>query len=251
MNHSLREHDQSYVARLENAEFQFPNQKSATLTGINLEVKSGEILAIVGPSGCGKSTLLRLLANLLPLTSGSRNVVADSSELAMVFQEARLLPWRTVLENMQLPFELAGKAVDQKRISELLELTGIQTDDYQKYPRMLSGGMKMRVSVARALTLKPKLLLLDEPFAAVDDLLREQLNEELLKLQRQLGFSAVLVTHHIGEAVFLSRRLLVMSSLPGKIIHEFSIDWPQQRNAELRASSEFAKLCGDVKKQLR
>lgn len=246
------------VVRLSKAAVRFPGQNLPTLQGLNLEVNPGEILAIVGPSGCGKSTLLRVLANLLPLTSGKRivpdEVISETSSqenLAMVFQDARLLPWRTVLGNMQLPFELTGKTVDQKRIIELLELTGLQKNDFHKYPRMLSGGMKMRVAIARSLVLNPKLLLLDEPFAAVDDLLREQLNFDLLKLQKQFGFSAVLVTHHIGEAVFLSSRLLMMSAEPGKITEEISIPWKENRTADLRTSPEFAKLCGEVKKRLR
>jgi len=248
----------SAVVQLIKAAVQFPGQNSPTLQGINLDVKPDEILAIVGPSGCGKSTLLRVLANLLPLTSGKRlapdeatSVTSSQKDLAMVFQDARLLPWRTVLGNMQLPFELTGKTVDEKGIIELLELTGLQKSDFHKYPRMLSGGMKMRVAIARSLVLNPKLLLLDEPFAAVDDLLREQLNFDLLRLQKQFNFSAVLVTHHIGEAVFLSNRLMIMSAEPGQIIEEIPIPWKENRTTELRTSPEFAKLCGEVKKRLQ
>ena len=248
----------SAVVQLIEAAVQFPGQASPTLQGINLEVKPNEILAIVGPSGCGKSTLLRVLANLLPLTSGKRMapdeakaVTCSQEELAMVFQDARLLPWRTVLGNMRVPFELTGKKVEQEWIIELLELTGLQKNDFHKYPRMLSGGMKMRVAIARSLALNPKLLLLDEPFAAVDDLLREQLNFDLLKLQKQFNFSAVLVTHHIGEAVFLSNRLMIMSAEPGQIIEEIPIPWKENRTANLRTSPEFAKLCGDVKQRLQ
>ncbi len=246
------------VLRLIEAVVRFPGQTSPTLQGLNLDIRQGEILAIVGPSGCGKSTLLRILANLLPLTGGTRIVSENASvshskqeDLAMVFQDARLLPWRTVSGNMQLPFELTGKPVNQQRISELLELTGLQKSDFSKYPRMLSGGMKMRVALARALVLNPKLLLLDEPFAAVDDLLREQLNSDLLKLQKQFNFSTVLVTHHIGEAVFLSNRLLIMSAEPGQIIEEISVPWKEKRTTELRISPEFTKLCGKVKKRLQ
>jgi len=244
----------SPIVRLLQAGIQFPGQRTHTLQEITLDVNPGEILAIVGPSGCGKSTLLRMLADLLPLSCGRRTVSSQSDStdsLAMVFQDARLLPWRTVLGNMQLPFELIGQKVDQQQIGRLLELTGLQKDDFNKFPRMLSGGMKMRVSVARSLVLNPKLLLLDEPFAAVDDLLREQLNCDLLKLQRQFGFSVVLVTHHIGEAVFLSDRLLVMSSLPGQILEEIPTPWPRQRGPSLRTSLEFATHCGQVKKRLQ
>lgn len=254
MSESPGSSQHSALVRLVDATTQFPGQNSPTLQEINLEVEPGENLAVVGPSGCGKSTLLRVLANLLQPTSGKRIApdeklctTSGQKELAMVFQDARLLPWRTVWGNMQLPYELMGETVNRKRLKELLELTGLQKKDFHKYPRMLSGGMKMRVALARSLALNPKLLLLDEPFAAVDDLLREQLNLELLKLQKQFGFSSVLVTHHIGEALFLSHRLLIMSANPGKLIEEIPVPWPENRTSELRTSPEFAKLCGKVK----
>ena len=246
------------LVRLIDATVQFPGQGMPTLQKINLEVKPGENIAVVGPSGCGKSTLLRVLAGLLQPSDGKRIAIDEKTctssgqkELAMVFQDARLLPWRTVWGNMQLPYELTGEAVDKKRLKELLELTGLHKKDFHKYPRMLSGGMKMRVAVARSLVLNPNLLLLDEPFAAVDDLLREQLNLELLKLQKQFGFSTVLVTHHIGEALFLSHRLFIMSASPGQITGEIPIPWPENRTGDLRVSPEFAQLCGKVKHLLR
>lgn len=235
----------------------FPGAERATLESIDLTIAAGELVSIVGPSGCGKSTLLRVLAGLLPITTGTRDLGADAASLAapgqiaMVFQEPRLLPWRTVWENMRLPFELVGQAADEAKMRELLELTGLQPSDFQKFPRMLSGGMRMRVAVARALALSPQLLLLDEPFAAVDDLLREQLNEELLRLQQRFGFAVVLVTHHLGEAVYLSQRLLVMSAQPGQIVAQETFPWPVPRPAQLREHPDYAIRCGEIRRMLR
>ncbi len=238
---------------LQDIGLQFPGAAAPTLDDIQLTIHRGETVGIVGPSGCGKSTLLRIIAGLLVPTSGTRSLrepeLAKTGQIGMVFQDARLLPWRTVLKNMELPFELARQPVDQERIRKLLATTGLHPEDYGKFPRMLSGGMKMRVAVARALVLNPRLILLDEPFAAVDDLLREQLNNELLRWQQQFGFATVLVTHHLGEATFLGNRVLVMSKQPGGIIEQIDLPW-STRDESLRESTEFAKTIGQIKKHL-
>ncbi|MCA8983357.1 MAG: ABC transporter ATP-binding protein [Planctomycetaceae bacterium] len=242
------------LLRLSDITLRFPGQEQPTLSQVDLRLGQGEFLAIVGPSGCGKSTLLRVLAGLLPATSGQRQVelpeLDDSGMIAMVFQESRLLPWRSVWDNMRIPFELTGRVPDFSRIEELLTRTGLSREDFGKYPRMLSGGMKMRVAVARALVLNPLLVLLDEPFAAVDDLLREKLNEELLNLQSLYGFAAVLVTHHLGEAAWLSQRLLTMSRLPGRVEREFTSPWAGERGTCVRDSVEFTRFVKTVREAL-
>lgn len=245
---------------LQQASVCFPGESLPTLKNINLEIRPGEFLSIVGPSGCGKSTLLRLIAGLIPPSEGQRLTEQTSSAalqidrpggISMVFQESRLLPWRTVFENMRLPFELTGQPTNEERILRLLDKTGLGRGDHQKFPRMLSGGMKMRVSVARALVLEPRLILLDEPFAAVDDMLREQLNTELLMLQQTFGFAAVLVTHHLAEAVYLSERLLSMSSHPGQISQTYQLSWPRTRPETLRDSAEFSAECSKIRQAMR
>lgn len=244
------------LVTLKDVGVQFPRQAQPVLAGINFKLQAGEFVGVVGPSGCGKSTLLRILAGLLTPSSGTREEGTPlagkptAERIGMVFQEPRLLPWRTVLGNMQLPFILTRQPIDRARIEELLRWTGLQPDDLGKFPRMLSGGMKMRIAVARALVLRPALLLLDEPFAAVDDLLREKLNEELRQLQRKQGFAAVLVTHHLGEAAYLSERVLVMSSRPGQI--EQTIPCPWEASAEgLRESPVFGQFCAQLRQILR
>lgn len=232
----------------------FPGQSTPTLSDIDLRLWQGEFLSIVGPSGCGKSTLLRVMAGLLPMSAGTRTVPAElerAGGIAMVFQESRLLAWRSVWKNMTLPYELTGRSVDEARIEDLLRRTGLSPADFGKYPRMLSGGMKMRVAVARALVLEPRLILLDEPFAAVDDLLRERLNEELLSLQAEFGFAAVLVTHHLGEAAWLSQRLLRMSAGPGRLAAEYRPPWRTARPANLRDSAEFVQFTSTLRQALR
>ncbi|HLQ45397.1 MAG TPA: ABC transporter ATP-binding protein, partial [Planctomycetaceae bacterium] len=217
---------------------------------ISLSVRRGELIALVGPSGCGKSTLLRMIAGLLSPTAGTLMVCAgrvsgtalaagfspgnfDSTtpvasaipltnlpRTAFVFQDSNLLPWRTVFDNIRLPLELRGVAFEQQTsaVETSLKLIGLKPVDATKRPRMLSGGMRMRVSLARALVTQPELLLLDEPFAALDDLLRQQLNEELLRIWTEQRWTGLFVTHNVAEAVFLSQRVLVMSKSPGTFI---------------------------------
>lgn len=226
------------------------------LRDVNLSVRRGELISLVGPSGCGKSTLLRMIAGLLTPTGGQLNVRqdrADGSRTAFVFQDANLLPWRSVRDNIRLPLELRGVAPSRQlaAVTESLQLIGLKPSDADKRPSMLSGGMRMRVSLARALVTHPELLLLDEPFAALDDLLRQQLNEELLRIWTEQRWTGVFVTHNVSEAIFLSQRVLVMSSSPGTIVADVAVPFAHPRDAELRSTWEFAKLTGEVSRQLR
>ncbi len=223
---------------------------------VDLTVRRGELVSLVGPSGCGKSTLLRMIAGLLSPTSGKLSVSVgstDDSRTAFVFQDSNLLPWRNVFDNIRLPLELRGLPMSEQRAAaeSSLSLIGLKPADAVKRPRMLSGGMRMRVSLARALVTRPALLLLDEPFAALDDLLRQQLNEELLRIWRQQGWTGIFVTHNVAEAVFLSQRVLVMSQSPGRIMAEIAVPFGASREPELRSTAEFAKLTGEVSRCLR
>lgn len=227
---------------------------------VNLEITAGEIVSLVGPSGCGKSTLLRLIAGVLLPDSGKIIINQTNSELdfessffGFVPQDSLLLPWRTVLENVYLPLEINTATTDQKLFKEkaqktlsLVNLSGVET----KYPQQLSGGMKQRVALARALIGNPKLLLLDEPFAALDAISRSQLHLELLKIQAQTGVTILLVTHNIFEAVFLSHRVLVMGEKPGRILGEVPINLPFPRTLKQLSLPEFGVLVGKVQELL-
>ena len=221
------------------------------LDRVDLDLRAGEFVSIVGPSGCGKSTLLRIVADLVAPSTGTCERPADV-ETAFVFQEAALLPWRNVERNAQLLMELEGRAPAERRerAAEALALVGLAGFE-KSYPHHLSGGMRMRLSLARALALRPGLLLLDEPLAAVDELTRDILQEELSALWRQAGFTAVLVTHNVHEAVFLSDRVVVMSPRPGRIVDVIDVPFAFPRAPELRASPEFARLTGEVTAALR
>ena len=231
------------------------------LDGVGFAVRAGEFVSLVGPSGCGKSTLLRMVAGLIEPTGGRLTVRGQTpaqsrrtgQRVAFVFQDANLLPWRTVTGNIRLPLELRGipRGQQEEQIGASLELIGLSERDARKRPRMLSGGMRMRVSLARALVTSPDLLLLDEPFAALDDMLRQQLNEDLLRIWSQQRWTALFVTHNVTEAVFLSSRILVMTPAPGRIAAEIEVPFPHPRSPELRAEPEFARLCGDVSRRLR
>tara|TARA_R110002072_G_scaffold303140_1_gene495611 strand:+ start:104513 stop:105340 length:828 start_codon:yes stop_codon:yes gene_type:complete len=233
-----------------------------SLAGIDLSVAKGEFVSIVGPSGCGKSTLLKLIAGLRTATSGRLTV--DGAEpgrsqckAAFVFQEPNLLPWRTVAGNVRLPLELgqSGKASNNVEPDELVErtiqLVGLSLHDAAKRPSELSGGMRMRVSLARSLVTNPEIMLLDEPFAALDDILRQQLNEELQRLWWNKRWTGLFVTHNVSEAVFLSQRVFVMSRSPGTILESIEIPFDFPRTPELRADPEFARLTGVVSGHLR
>jgi NitT/TauT family transport system ATP-binding protein len=222
----------------------FPEGTRA-LSDVSLSVADGEFLSIVGPSGCGKSTLLRIVARLTPPNEGRVTGVPDG--IGFVFQDATLMPWANALDNVWLPLRLAGRSRNDSRaeIVEALRLVGLEGFE-NAYPRTLSGGMRMRVSIARALVTRPKLLLLDEPFAALDEITRFKLNDDLMRLWRAQGWTVIFVTHSVFEAVFLSSRVVVMSPRPGRVVADVPIALPQPREAALRHTPEFARECGKV-----
>ena len=235
--------------RMTNISLTFADGTQA-LDNLNLNIQSGEFVTIVGPSGCGKSTLLRLASGLLAQTQGLCDV--DRTSLGYVFQDPTLLPWRTVRRNVELNAELAGmdKPSRQKAANAAIELVNL-TGNEDKYPKQLSGGMKMRCSLARSLVLQPNLFLFDEPFAALDEITREHLNDELLHLYENQHFASLFITHSIQEAVFLSTRVLVMSARPGRIIAEHAVDFPYPRHPDIRYQSDFAEICGKISADLK
>jgi NitT/TauT family transport system ATP-binding protein len=227
------------------------------LRNIDLSVRHGEFVSLVGPSGCGKSTILKLIAGLTDVSDGILQVdgmtPANAREtMSFIFQDATLLPWRTVSENVALALELEHtlKFRRKEKVEALLKLVGL-SHAANSYPRQLSGGMKMRVSIARALSTRPRLLLLDEPFGALDEISRDHLNEELLKLHAEQGWTALFVTHSVAEAVFLSSRVLVLAPHPGRIAHEITIDLPYPRTAETRTLDRYEELVALTGKTLR
>jgi len=234
-----------------------PVPSSPVLEGIDLTVRKGEFVSIIGPSGCGKSTILKLVAGLIPVTSGT--VLVDGISpvnareiVSFIFQDATLLPWRTVAENVSLALELDHSPRDtrQEKIASLLELVGL-THVAKSYPRQLSGGMKMRVSIARALASKPRILLMDEPFAALDEMSRDRLNEELLRLRDEQKWTVLFVTHSVAEAVYLSDRIVVLAPFPGRVAQEIEVDLPFPRDADLRSSPAMDDRVAIVSKALR
>ena len=235
--------------QFDNVGMTFPDGTDA-LENVTLSVAPGEFVTVVGPSGCGKSTLLRIASGLETQTQGSCAVDRDS--IGYVFQDATLLPWRTVQRNIELLAELHGetKAECQRRAQEAISLVGL--DGFaDKYPRQLSGGMRMRASLARSLVMKPRIFLFDEPFGALDEITRERLNDELLGIFQREGFAGLFITHSIAEAVYMSTRVLVMSPRPGRITASFDIPFAYPRDHDLRYSPEFAELCGQVSHALR
>jgi NitT/TauT family transport system ATP-binding protein len=232
----------------------FPGPVTA-LTGVSFHLQQGDLVSIVGPSGCGKSTLLRLIAGLLKPTSGNLEVSSQSAdgkpagrpEVGFVFQDATLLPWRTVSDNVRLPLELLHipRQEHAARIHAALELVGLK-DFTKAFPAQLSGGMRMRVALVRALVTRPELLLLDEPFGALDEITRQRLNEDLLGLWQAQRWSGVFITHNVFEAVFLSQRVLVMSPRPGKIVAEFRIPFDYPRDPDVRGRADFARLAAEI-----
>lgn len=220
------------------------------LEDISFSIRPGEFVTVVGPSGCGKSTLLRIASNLEQNSGGTCTVDRDS--IGYVFQDATLMPWRTIQRNVELIAELhkLEKSERATRVQEAIDLVGLNGFE-AKYPRQLSGGMKMRASLARSLVMKPKVFLFDEPFGALDEITRERLNAEVLSLFEHEGFAGLFITHSITEAVFMSTRVLVMSARPGRIIQEFNIPFEYPRSHDLRYEPEFAELCGEISHALR
>lgn len=230
---------------------------SLALQNVSLHIQKGEFVTLLGPSGCGKSTLLRLVSGLTPSSSGRIAVngmtPVNARELVgFIFQDATLLPWRTVEQNVGLGLELehTARPTRKEKVGKMLELVGL-SHVARRYPRQLSGGMKMRVSIARALVSRPRILLLDEPFAALDEMTRDRMNEELLRLYAEQQWTVLFVTHSVAEAVFLSSRIVILAPHPGRVAHEIDIDLPWPRNAETRLSDAFDKKVAHTSRLLR
>jgi NitT/TauT family transport system ATP-binding protein len=233
--------------------FDIGGTRLSVLDGLDLRVAEREIVAIVGPNGCGKSTLLRVISGLLPPDQGrvlafDSTVAGPEPRIGLVFQEPRLLPWRDVLTNVAFPLELAGigRSERQARAMEALRLTGLEAFA-EAFPDQLSGGMAQRAALARALAPEPDVLLLDEPFSALDAMTRERLDDELLALWGKTGATIVLVTHSISEAVFLSDRVLVMSGRPGRIVAEVPVEAPRPRSLTGGGASMFSAAADEVR----
>jgi NitT/TauT family transport system ATP-binding protein len=245
--------DPSSLVALRGVSKTFANGVTA-LTGFDLDVRTGEFLSLLGPSGCGKSTALRIIAGLTAPSRGSidwrEGTSVSARDIGFVFQEPTLMPWASVKRNVSLPLRLAGtdKRAAGSRAEEALARVGL-SEFAQAYPRELSGGMKMRASIARALVMRPKLLLMDEPFAALDEITRFRLNNDLLALWRTLGMTIVFVTHSVFESVFLSSRVVVMTPRPGRVSGALDIDAPE-RDEHFRTSAEYAGYCRCVSKTL-
>jgi NitT/TauT family transport system ATP-binding protein len=223
------------------------------LAGVDLDIAAGEFVSLLGPSGCGKSTLLRIAAGLTAATAGSCAVRGGRGlgRIGFVFQDPTLMPWATVRDNILLPFRIARRLEPEvfPRVREIIRSVGLAGFE-DTYPRELSGGMRMRVSIARALVTEPELLLLDEPFAALDEITRLALNDDLLGLWREQRSTVLFVTHSVFESVYLSTRIAVMTARPGRIFAELPIDLPQPRRAAVRTSPAYARLCETVSEAL-
>ena len=213
------------------------------LRGMSLEIRERDFISLLGPSGCGKSTALRLIAGLIHPTTGRIRWQVDS-DLGVVFQEPTLMPWATVEKNVWLPLRLKGRSMAEARgqIAEMLDLVGL-TGFETAYPRELSGGMKMRVAIARAMVTHPKLILMDEPFAALDEITRFKLNNDLLQMKQAIGCTVIFVTHSVFESVFLSDRVVIMAARPGRVIEELAIPEPYPRAERFRTSADYAAQC--------
>ncbi|MFC5751410.1 ABC transporter ATP-binding protein [Actinomadura rugatobispora] len=220
------------------------------LTDVSLSVRRGEFVSLVGPSGCGKSTLLRLAAGFEQASAGS--VRTDGAALGYVFQDATLLPWRSVRRNVELPGRLGGLSAERsrERAADAIRRVGLEGFEDHR-PAQLSGGMRMRVSIARALTLQPKLFLFDEPFGALDEMTRERLNEEVASLFVSDPFAGLFVTHSVPESVFMSTRVVVLSGRPGRVVDDIGVPFGYPRPPELRYSAEFAAVAAKVSAALR
>lgn len=232
------------------------DKEMVALSGLNLEVREGEFFSLLGPSGCGKSTALNIMGGLLSTTEGSitfqgQKLTEPSRQIGMMFQQAVMFPWRTTLENVLLPVEIFGesKKAYTAKAQELLSMVGIR--EFEKsYPWQLSGGMQQRAALCRVLLHDPKLLLLDEPFGALDEFTRETMNQELLRLQAYSKSTAVLVTHNITEAVFMSDRVAVMSDRPGRLVGILEIPFDRPRTPDLQTTTDFVKLVAEARRML-
>lgn len=225
------------------------------LKDVSVNIKKGEFISLLGPSGCGKTTLLRIIADLIQPTKGTVKVAGSTAKEArlaqkygIVFQSPVLYDWRKVKKNITLPLEImkVNKEEQEKRADKLLELVGLSKFK-DKYPWQLSGGMQQRVAIARALAMEPEILLMDEPFSALDEFSRERLNEELLTIWSNVGSTVIFVTHSIPEAIFLSDRVFVLSPHPGRLTKIVDIPLPRPRTAEMRESPEFYKLITEIR----
>lgn len=242
--------DHDSLVALKGVSKTFSNGTTA-LAGLDLVVRSGEFLSLLGPSGCGKSTALRMIAGLAEPSSGlitrsdsGLNADGSDSGLGFVFQEPTLMPWATVAENVWLPLRLKGisRASAAARIDDVLSLVGLSGFE-GSYPRELSGGMKMRVSIARALVLRPRLLLMDEPFAALDEITRGKLNDDLLRIKVERACTVIFVTHSVYESVYLSSRIVVMAARPGRVVSEITVDEPMPRPESFRRTQTYIDAC--------
>lgn len=234
-------------------------EKSVALTDVNLEIKNGEFVSLLGPSGCGKTTLLRIIADLLTPTSGSVSVggvtpreARLARKLGMVFQSAVLYDWRSVVKNVELPLEImkVPKGERKDRAESMLELVGL-TEFRNRYPYELSGGMQQRVSIARALAVNPKILLMDEPFSALDEFTREKLHDDLLAIWRKNRMTTIFVTHNISESVYLSDKVVVMSPHPGRVSAVVDINLTRPRRAEMRESGEYYDYITEIRSDFK
>jgi NitT/TauT family transport system ATP-binding protein len=229
------------------------------LSDMSLTVESGEFVSLLGPSGCGKSTALRIISGLGDVSTGMIDWPSSrinskglpEGDISFVFQEPTLMPWQTVFGNVHLPLKLRGisKSAARAEIMKVLATVGLQ-DFADAYPRELSGGMKMRVSIARALVTKPKLLLMDEPFAALDEITRQKLNDDVLRLWRETGITVVFVTHSVFESAYLSNRIVVMKARPGRVHADFPLVTSLDRDAHYRTSEEYRQACEKVSTML-
>lgn len=233
---------QPFALHVENLSYAYGD--AVAIEGVSLAVGSREIVAVIGPSGCGKTTLLRSCAGLTPPLSGS--LVRATERLGFVFQEPALFPWRRVAANAAF----LAHNTDRDHVDHLLEASGLAPDK-DKFPYQLSGGMRMRLSLVRTLAARPSLVMLDEPFGALDQITRYALHDHLSGLHESEGFAALLVTHSVDEAVYLADRVLVMSRTPGRIVGDVTVPFSRQRTGDLRYSADFASLCGEISSCLR
>jgi NitT/TauT family transport system ATP-binding protein len=243
------------LIRLDRVRKQFANGTVA-VAELSVAIAEGDFVSFLGPSGCGKSTALRMIAGLTPVSAGRIDIApaaaATEHDLGFVFQEPTLMPWATVFDNVYLPLRLTGLGRDdaQPRVDAALGDVGLSRFA-RAYPRELSGGMKMRVSIARALVTRPRILLMDEPFAALDEMTRQKLNNDVLRLWSEHGLSVLFVTHSVFEAVYLSNRILVMAARPGRVVADLAVDAPWPRDDGFRNDASYVRQCAAVSDRLR